>query len=126
MKNKIILLLVLLFASCTEQDVYVFEKEFRTIKLIARFQIIEEDGYCLYDFKVKTPEQKEEIQNIKFYDDKNFLLFRTNDSLKFSDSSDFKYDGKTKIVTRSLLKKVHRIEFDNPINLHYPENWIGK
>jgi hypothetical protein len=115
MKNIFTLLLVLLFASCIEQDVYEFEKTSSknsfAITLKARFQIIEDDGYCLYDFKVETPVDKK-VRNIKFYDDKNFLLFRTDYNLNFSDFSDFRYDGKTKIATRTLLEKVDRVEFD--------------
>ena len=119
MKNKIILLLVLLFASCIKQDVYEFEKtslkvdlgnKTQDIKLVARFQIIEEEGYCLYDFKTNPPDHEYYVKTIKFYDDKDFLLFRTDNHKLFSDYKDFD-QGKTKIATRSLLEKVDRMEF---------------
>jgi len=106
---------VLLFASCEKQDVYEFEKTISinnySWRLEARFQIIEEEGLTLYDFKTETPDKNRVLRTIKFYDNKNFLLFRTDSNNFFSDRSDFKYEGKTKVATRSLLEKVDRIEF---------------
>ena len=119
MKNKIILLLVLLFASCTEQDVYEFERKgsgnvgIGTLK--ARFQIIGDDELTLYDFKIVNEKKEnlklEHVRDVKFYDDKNFLLFQTDYQRRFPDRENFKYYGKTKVVTRSLLKIVDRFNF---------------
>ena len=143
MKSIVTLLLVLLFASCGKQDVYEFESEkiFRkghqgifankeirtfefTMKVRARFRIIDEDGICLYDFDDEIIKYKQYSGNpipenerfsvhagiIKFFDDKDFLLFQTDEDQKFSDSKDSD-DKKTKIVTRALLERVDRIEF---------------
>ena len=116
MKNKILLTLFLLFASCTKQDVYEFEKTISingfSWRLEARFQIIEEEGLTLYDFKTETPDKNRILRTIKFYDNKNFLLFRTDTNSFFSDRDDFTYEGKTRVATRSLLEKVHYIKFD--------------
>jgi len=119
MKNIFTLLLVLLFASCGKQDVYEFERKgsgnfgFGTLKV--RFQIIGEDELTLYDFEIVNEKKEnlklEQVRDVKFYDDKNFLLFQTDYLLRFPDRGNFEYDGKTKVVTRSLLEKVARLNF---------------
>jgi hypothetical protein len=126
-----------LFASCGKQEVYEFEaektfkeshgqKEFEfTLKVKARFRIVEEDGICLYDIEDEVTQSKlisgealtfDEKFNcnaseIEFFDDKDFLLFSTVGNHSFRDLKEFPGEKKTKIVTRALLEKVHRIEF---------------
>lgn len=115
MKNKIILTLVLLFTSCEKQDVYEFERisnEYSWgIKLKANFQIIDEEGFTLYNFETEKSDDIKKVQSIKFYDNKRLLLFETDSKHKFLDSKGFENLNKTKIVTRALLEKVHRMEF---------------
>ena len=105
MKNKIILLLVLLFASCGKQDVFVFEEDFTgettfspldsekeypvqfKDKLKVRFKLIEEDNLCIFEIErnstckfIGEPIDTKIISSIgslEFYDKDNFLLFET-------------------------------------------------
>ena len=105
MKNKIILLLVLLFASCGKQDVFVFEEDFTgettfspldsekeypvqfKDKLKVRFKLIEEDNLCIFEIErnstckfIGEPIDTKIISRIgslEFYDKDNFLLFET-------------------------------------------------